>query len=29
MKFLIDECLSQELAKHALARGHGESSHVV
>jgi hypothetical protein len=29
MKFLIDECLSPELAKLAHARGHGESSHVV
>jgi hypothetical protein len=29
MKFLVDECLSPELAKRAHARGHGESSHVV
>jgi hypothetical protein len=29
MKFLIDECLSPELAQLARARGHGESSHVV
>ncbi|HLQ89472.1 MAG TPA: DUF5615 family PIN-like protein [Xanthobacteraceae bacterium] len=29
MKFLIDECLSPELAKLAHARGYGESSHVV
>lgn len=29
MKFLIDECLSPELAKIARTRGHGESSHVV
>ena len=29
MKFLIDECLSPELAKLAQERGHGESSHVV
>ncbi len=29
MKFLIDECLSQELAKLALKRGYAESSHVV
>jgi hypothetical protein len=29
MKFLIDECLSPELAKLALAKGHGETSHVV
>lgn len=29
MKFLIDECLSPELARIAQARGHGESSHVV
>lgn len=28
MKFLIDECVSQKLAKIALARGH-EASHVV
>jgi hypothetical protein len=29
MKFLVDECLSPELAKSAHARGYGESSHVV
>jgi hypothetical protein len=29
MKFLIDECLSPELTKHAHTKGHGESSHVV
>jgi predicted nuclease of predicted toxin-antitoxin system len=29
MKLLVDECLSPELTKMALARGHGESSHVV
>jgi hypothetical protein len=29
MKFLIDECLSPELAQVARRRGHGESSHVV
>jgi hypothetical protein len=29
VKFLIDECLSPELAKLAQERGHGESSHVV
>jgi len=29
MKFLIDECLSPELAQMAHDRGHGESSHVV
>lgn len=28
MKLLIDECLSEELAKRARARGHPESSHV-
>ena len=28
MEFLIDECLSSELAKLAHARGYGESSHV-
>ena len=28
MKFLIDECLSQKLAKTALTRGH-EASHIV
>jgi hypothetical protein len=29
MKFLIDECLSPELAKIAREKGHGETSHVV
>jgi hypothetical protein len=29
MKFLIDECLSPELAKMALEQGYGETSHVV
>ncbi|WP_342637466.1 DUF5615 family PIN-like protein [Rhizobium jaguaris] len=29
MKFLIDECLSPELAKIALEKGYGETSHVV
>src|SRR3546814_12512727 len=29
MKFLIDECLSPELAKIAIDRGHGETSHIV
>jgi hypothetical protein len=29
MKFLIDECLSPELARIAQARGYGESSHIV
>jgi hypothetical protein len=29
MKFLIDECLSPDLAKRARIRGHTESSHVV
>lgn len=29
MKFLIDECLSVELANLAIDRGHVESSHVV
>ena len=29
MKFLIDECLSPELARMALMRGYGETSHVV
>lgn len=29
MKFLIDECLSPDLAKMALREGYGESSHVV
>lgn len=28
MKLLIDECLSEELAKHARDRGHLEASHV-
>jgi len=28
MKLLIDECLSEELAKLARARGHADSSHV-
>ena len=28
MKLLVDECLSEELAKAAIGRGHGESSHV-
>jgi hypothetical protein len=28
MKLLIDECLSEELAKRAHELGHGESSHV-
>ncbi|OYW52552.1 MAG: hypothetical protein B7Z29_19205, partial [Hyphomicrobium sp. 12-62-95] len=28
MKFLIDECLSPELARLAHKRGYGESSHV-
>lgn len=28
MKFLIDECLSEELTKQAIDRGHPESSHV-
>lgn len=28
MKFLVDECLSQELAKAARARGHVQSAHV-
>ena len=28
MKLLIDECLSEELAKLARGRGHPESSHV-
>ena len=28
MKLLIDECLSEELAKRARQRGHGEASHV-
>ncbi|TWB53088.1 hypothetical protein FBZ98_10414 [Rhizobium sp. ERR 922] len=29
MRFLIDECLSPELAKIAHEKGHGEASHVV
>ncbi|WEJ12313.1 DUF5615 family PIN-like protein [Sinorhizobium prairiense] len=29
MKFLIDECLSPQLAKMAIEKGHGETSHVV
>lgn len=29
MKFLIDECLSPELAKMAMEKGFGETSHVV
>ncbi|NTH68467.1 DUF5615 family PIN-like protein [Rhizobium rhizogenes] len=29
MKFLIDECLSPALAKMALEKGYGETSHVV
>ncbi|MEI2298818.1 hypothetical protein [Ensifer sp. MJa1] len=29
MKFLIDQCLSPELAKIAIEKGHGETSHVV
>lgn len=29
MKLLIDECLSEELAKLARERGHAESSHVL
>jgi hypothetical protein len=29
VKFLIDECLSPELAQMARERGHGESSHVI
>ncbi|MGA3211033.1 MAG: DUF5615 family PIN-like protein [Terriglobales bacterium] len=28
MKLLIDQCLSEELAKLARERGHGEASHV-
>ncbi|MGO6748295.1 DUF5615 family PIN-like protein [Rhizobium ruizarguesonis] len=28
MKFLVDECLSPELAKRAIQPGHGESSHI-
>ena len=28
MKFLVDECLSEELTKLAVARGYGELSHV-
>ncbi|MDE3761591.1 DUF5615 family PIN-like protein [Sinorhizobium meliloti] len=29
MKFLIDECLSPQLARMAIEKGHGETSHVV
>ena len=29
MKLLVDECLSEELARIAIARGYAESSHVV
>lgn len=29
MKFLIDECLSPELTKIAVNKGHGQSSHIV
>jgi predicted nuclease of predicted toxin-antitoxin system len=29
MKFLIDECLSPELAKIAIGKTHGETSHIV
>ena len=29
MKFLIDECLSPELAKIAIDKEHGETSHIV
>ncbi len=29
MKFLVDECLSPELAKLALGKGYGQTSHVV
>lgn len=29
MKFLIDECLSPELAKIAIDKDHGETSHIV
>ncbi|WP_324765015.1 DUF5615 family PIN-like protein (plasmid) [Sinorhizobium meliloti] len=29
MKFLIDECLSPQLAKMAIEKGHGETSHIV
>lgn len=29
MKFLIDECLSPALAKVAIDKGHGETSHIV
>lgn len=29
MKFLIDECLSPELATIARGKGHGETSHIV
>lgn len=28
MKFLVDECLSPELAKRGIQAGHGESSHI-
>ncbi|TCU12695.1 hypothetical protein EV132_115131 [Rhizobium sullae] len=28
MKFLVDECLSPELAKRAIQAGHRESSHI-
>ena len=28
MKFLVDECLSPELAKRAIQTGHEESSHI-
>jgi hypothetical protein len=28
MKFLVDECLSPQLTKHAIEVGHAESSHV-
>ena len=29
MKFLIDECLSPQLAKMAIEKGHDETSHIV
>ncbi|GAA5629314.1 hypothetical protein Brsp05_04615 [Brucella sp. NBRC 12953] len=29
MKFLIDECLSPALAKIAIDKDHGETSHIV
>ncbi|WP_457584668.1 DUF5615 family PIN-like protein [Ensifer canadensis] len=29
MKFLVDECLSPQLAKMAIEKGHSETSHVV